>query len=204
MSAAPRTSDEAIGAAAMAIVAEEGPDGLSLRRVADAVGIKAPSLYKRFESRDALLIAVRRRILAALGAALQDARDHGPNAPSDRLARIARAWRAFARSRPGHYALAIGPGISSPFDSELSEALRPLRVTLAETVGSRSAPMAVRVIVSFLHGFVAIEASDVFRLADGSDAAFAVGVSALIDGLGVSTQPVVRVVPERGAASGAA
>ena len=50
MSPAPvKASNAAILAAARAIVASEGDEGLSLNAVADAVGVRAPSLYKRFE-----------------------------------------------------------------------------------------------------------------------------------------------------------
>ena len=43
--------------AAIAIMDDKGPARLRLRDVADAVGIKEPSVYKFFENRDALIVA---------------------------------------------------------------------------------------------------------------------------------------------------
>ena len=74
MCAAPaKTSDEAIVAAAREIVAESGATELSMQAVAEAVRVRAPSLYKRFPSRDALLDAVALGGLAELGAKLERA-----------------------------------------------------------------------------------------------------------------------------------
>ena len=61
----PRTdrgrTPEAILDAAEALFAERGYDGASLRDVADRVGVRAPSLYNHFESKDALYVAVLER-----------------------------------------------------------------------------------------------------------------------------------------------
>lgn len=43
--------------AAVVIMDDKGPTRLRLRDVAEAVGIKEPSIYKFFESRDALIVA---------------------------------------------------------------------------------------------------------------------------------------------------
>src|SRR5690348_3358076 len=68
-----KTSDDEIIAAARAIIAEHGVDKLSLGEVATAVGIKAPSLYKRFADRGALVDAVRDSVLRQLADALEAA-----------------------------------------------------------------------------------------------------------------------------------
>lgn len=52
---AAKTSDSDIIKAARSIVVAKGADGLLLKDVANTVGVKAPSLYKRFADRDALL-----------------------------------------------------------------------------------------------------------------------------------------------------
>ena len=52
MSPAPvKATNDNILAAARAIAAHEGADSLSLNAVAEAVGVRAPSLYKRFANR---------------------------------------------------------------------------------------------------------------------------------------------------------
>lgn len=50
---------------ALAILAVEGPDGLSLRRLAGRVGVTARALYSYFESKDALEAALVERVMPA-------------------------------------------------------------------------------------------------------------------------------------------
>ena len=59
--------------AAYDIVVAEGHRALSLRRVADAVGVAHRSLYNHFEDREALVDAVAERGYAELAAALRPA-----------------------------------------------------------------------------------------------------------------------------------
>ena len=53
-----------IVAAAMALLNEQGFEGVSLRRLAQRLGISAPSLYWHFADKSALLAAVLERIFA--------------------------------------------------------------------------------------------------------------------------------------------
>src|ERR1700758_1255448 len=46
---------ERISQAALAILEDEGPDAVSMRRVADAVGITPMAIYHHFPNREALL-----------------------------------------------------------------------------------------------------------------------------------------------------
>jgi len=48
--------------AALALLNEEGLDGVSLRRIAQRLGIKAPSLYWHFRDKSALLAAIIEKI----------------------------------------------------------------------------------------------------------------------------------------------
>jgi AcrR family transcriptional regulator len=59
----PLISRQATVAAALAIVDEEGPDALSLPRLARRLNVKAPSLYHHFSDKDEILAAVARAIV---------------------------------------------------------------------------------------------------------------------------------------------
>jgi AcrR family transcriptional regulator len=47
-----------IAAVARAILEDEGPEALTMRRLADQLGIRAPSLYKHFRDKTALEVAI--------------------------------------------------------------------------------------------------------------------------------------------------
>ena len=55
---AARLTKAKIVAAAMALLNDEGLDGVSLRKLAGRLGVRAPSLYWHFPDKDALLAAV--------------------------------------------------------------------------------------------------------------------------------------------------
>ena len=70
-----RTSTEEIVAAGREILEVAGPSGLTMQAVADRVGVRAPSLYKRVRDRDALHAAVATASIDALTARLEAAGD---------------------------------------------------------------------------------------------------------------------------------
>jgi AcrR family transcriptional regulator len=90
-----------IAAAARALLDAEGPEGLTMRRVADALGIKAPSLYKHVPDKTALeqLVVAEGfiEVAEALEAAMLDA--------ADPLAALAKAYRDYAIAHPHLYRL---------------------------------------------------------------------------------------------------
>ena len=53
---------------ALAIVAESGPDALSMRAIADRIDYSAAGLYEYFGSKEEILNAVREEGMAQLGA----------------------------------------------------------------------------------------------------------------------------------------
>jgi len=78
MSAPPKTSDREICEAARRLLETEGEGGLSMQAVAQAVGVRGPSLYKRFANRSDLLSAVARDTLLELAELL-----HNPPADAE-------------------------------------------------------------------------------------------------------------------------
>ena len=92
----------AIVAAAGELLDEEGRDALTMRRLAERTGLKASSLYRHLPGKGAIEAAL-------IGQALEDAADAFEAAtaarPSDPLAAIGRAYRAFALAWPHRYRL---------------------------------------------------------------------------------------------------
>lgn len=119
--------------AAEALVRERGTDGWSLREASARVGVSSSAAYHHFASRDALVRALRRRVLARLGERLSRAvgRTAGPEAGTDhqrRLVAIGRTYVQWAVEDPSVARLAFGAGAAGPGsgpDSESDSAPHP-------------------------------------------------------------------------------
>jgi AcrR family transcriptional regulator len=92
-----------IVAAAWQIARERGLAGLALRDVAARVGMRAPSLYSYFTSKNDLYDAMFADGYAQAERALSGAGAHLP--PVERLHAIARAFVAFSQADPARYQL---------------------------------------------------------------------------------------------------
>lgn len=87
--------------AARGLLEREGWDRVTMRDLADDVGIRAPSLYKHFANKDALKAVLVGVALAESGAALR---------PVTGVSDLLTAYRAVARGNPNLYRLAtVGP-----------------------------------------------------------------------------------------------
>lgn len=92
----------AILSEARRVITQQGFHALSTRRIADAVGCTATSIYIYFQSKDALLHAVIDEGMQALHTRLEAAR-LGPGAAPERVARMARAYAEFGLGQPTLY-----------------------------------------------------------------------------------------------------
>ena len=93
-------------AAARALLASAGDaDAVSIRAVADAVGVTSPSIYLHFEDKTALLTAVVADVFAELDDAMLSAA-RGLDDPMDQLRAYGLAYVQFALSHPAHYRIA--------------------------------------------------------------------------------------------------
>ncbi|MFF2619152.1 TetR/AcrR family transcriptional regulator [Kitasatospora sp. NPDC058046] len=91
---------ERIALAALQVVDEDGPDGLTMRALAERLGVKAASLYNHIQSKDELVDAV--------SGLVNDEIDHTPLGDPDwraGLAAYARGYRAVFLRHPNAIAL---------------------------------------------------------------------------------------------------
>lgn len=174
-----RTSIAGIVAAGRSIVEAEGVDGLTMQQVAAAVGVRAPSLYKRVLDRGDLVRLIGNDIALELGVTLDAAATSGE--PRADLRAIADAFRAFALAHPEAYGLLFArlpeqARVDPELNARASEAL--LR-TAGELAGQGEALEAARTVVAWATGFVSMELAGAFRLGGDVDAAFAYGIDRL-------------------------
>ena len=120
----PRGSGERLRAdiifAARALMIE-APDALSMRAVADSVGVTAPSIYRHFADKDDLVTAVVLDVFEELDAAMLAA-GAGIDDPLERLHAYGLAYVRFAMAHPEHYRIATMDACPRPdIDQMLQE-----------------------------------------------------------------------------------
>jgi AcrR family transcriptional regulator len=154
---------------ARALLVEDGVEGLTLGRVAAALGIKPPSLYKHFAGKreiEAVLIAEG---LEGFARALEG-RGHD-------LAAVARAYRRFAHANPQLYRLMT----ERPLPRDLlPEGLEERAAApLVDAVGD---PDLARAAWAFAHGMVQLELAGRFPPDADLDPAWTKAVAAFTSG----------------------
>lgn len=101
-------------------ISEVGAAALSLRAIARALSLSAPSIYHHFADRDALVTALIIDAYTSLGDAQIAARDAVPASDlQGRLRATGSAYRAWALAMPQRYQLIFGtpiPGYQAPAD----------------------------------------------------------------------------------------
>jgi AcrR family transcriptional regulator len=173
-----RTSLVEIVAAGRRTLESDGLDGLTMLRVAEAVGVRAPSLYKHVRGRGDLVRLIAEDAARQLGAEL-DAATTG-RAREDLRAQL-EAFRAFAHAHPAAYGLLFAalPEAWRPDAGALARSSEAALRTATALAGPDRALEAARTVVAWAHGFVSMELAGAFRLGGDVDAAFAFGVERL-------------------------
>jgi AcrR family transcriptional regulator len=97
---------EIVTAAKALLAKSSSADAMSIRAVADAVGVTAPSIYLHFTDKDDLLSAVVADVFTELDASMLAAAE-GLAAPMERLRAFGMAYVRFAVSHPEHYRIAL-------------------------------------------------------------------------------------------------
>lgn len=154
-----------IVAAARELLEAEGPGALTMRALAERLGIRAPSLYAHFAGKEGLEAAIAATSFEEAGAAMAGARD---------LASLGRAYRTFALAHPDVYRMVN--------DRPLPRALLPEGLE-ARTAGPLLALCGgdgdvARAAWAFAHGMVMLELAGRFPEGADLDAAWAAGMGA--------------------------
>lgn len=166
----------------------EGPDALTMRRLGEVVGMRAPSLYKHLPDKAAVTGAIVELAMLELGTALHEAVADEAEPPLTRISRLLSAYRAQALTSPHLYRLATaGPLARDQLSPGLEDwAGEPFFLVTGE-------PYLAQALWSATHGTVILELDE--RYLPGSDldrtwaalaAAFA---AALTSGPGQPTSP---------------
>ena len=178
-----RTSLAEIVDAGRALLETTGLDGLTMQAVADRVGVRAPSLYKRVRNRTELIGRIAEATTHELGGRLEAAATAEPGAERALVA-LARTVRAFAHERPVAFGLVFAPGGGTSVDPDsLRRASAPVLRVGAELVGDDDALDAARTVTAWANGFVSMELSGAFRLGGDVDRAFEFGIATVASGL---------------------
>ena len=82
---------------------QEGYQNLSMRKIADAIGYSATSIYLYFDSKDALLHALIHEGMMELRDRLQETAAQHPEAPVHRLRALCRCFVEFGLDNPEYY-----------------------------------------------------------------------------------------------------
>lgn len=170
-----RTSLAEIVDAGRSLLEAGGPPKLTMQAVAERVGVRAPSLYKRVRDRDALLILV--------GIATADDLADRMEASDGTLTALGHTYRAFAQQHPEGFRLLFT--IQGP-DAAMARASVPLLRATQEIVGEDAALNAARLVTAWATGFVNMELSGSFRFDGDIDEAFEYGIERLVAGLRAS------------------
>ncbi|MCL4559505.1 MAG: WHG domain-containing protein [Chloroflexi bacterium] len=171
-----RLDREAVVQAAADLVNAEGPEALTINRLARNLHVRPPSLYNHIGGLGEL-----RRALALLNARLLGDRLIAAvmgRSGAAGVAALAQAYRAYVKEYPGLYqaSLRVSGNLSQP-DPELEAAeARVVRAALAivESFGltGEAAIHAVRVLRSAVHGFVTLEIAGGFGIPLDLDESF--------------------------------
>jgi len=156
--------------AARELLEEEGPEALTMRRLGERLGIRAPSLYKHFAGKEELEAVLMAEALEEIGVALAEALGGAGGEP---IAALAGAYRRYALAHPHLYRLATERPL--PRD-HLPEGLEQRAAApVLEATGDQD---RARALWAFTHGMVQLELARRFPPDADLDAAWREGLAA--------------------------
>lgn len=168
-----------------------------MQRLAKAVGVKAPSLYKHVDSRDHLIRLIAEDVVGDLIVALDDAVTGDD--PGEDLAALTHAVRDFAHANPEAYGLLFSrlPEEQRPDAALLEQGVAALLRTTEALAGEGNALDAARTVTAWGHGFISMELAGAFRMGGDVDHAFEFGLDRLVTVLSESAPLEPPTMPAR-------
>jgi AcrR family transcriptional regulator len=159
--------------AAHRLLESEGPDALTMRRLGDELGIRAPSIYKHFPGKPAVELAMIEDAMVELGAALHQAVAGAET--GDALTALLVAYRSHALAHPNLYRLATGaPLRRQDMAAGLEDwAGEPFYLATGE-------PYLAQALWAFAHGMVILELDNRFLPDSDLDRTWATGAAAFV------------------------
>lgn len=161
--------------AAVAVLAELGAEGFTLREAARRVGVSHRAVYRHFEDKRSVLAAVAEEGYRALEVEMRGAIEQsGASEPEDRLVALCEGYVRFARRERARYQVMFGPRLNEDerFPS-LEAAIRGVvRVVSHELkLAGPEAPSIVRrdagiSLWSAVHGFASLHLAGRVPLSD--------------------------------------
>lgn len=177
----PKTSSEEIISVAIDLIQREGEKSLTVARLAAEIGIRAPSLYKRFSGRDAIIEQVERRLFSMLGDILR--RSIKSDTASSMFSACL-AHREFAKKHSRLYPLLFSR--SRLQDDEAVDIRAKSASPIIELFKDDEPDVALnkaRTMTAYVHGFITIEIADGFQLGGDVDRAFEYGTKTIIQAI---------------------
>jgi len=159
--------------AARELLEQEGAAALTMRRLAERLGIRAPSLYKHLPDKAALEAAIIATGLEDTATALEAALDAALAAGAEPLAALAAAYRTFALAHPHLYRLMT--------DQPLPRDLLPAGIedrAAAPLLRAAGDLDKARAVWAFAHGMILLELAGRFPPGADLDTAWQQGITA--------------------------
>ncbi len=188
---------QALVEAALALIAEKGPQGFTMAEAAKLADVSAAAPYRHFTGREELIVELARQGFDLFADLLEHAYRDGQPSPLAAFEAVSRAYLAFARRHPGHYVAMFESGVSPNASRDLAAACaraNKILVRAAHDLSQRLPPdrrppteMFAAHVSAMSHGIVELYA----RGAPGSRGPFTpedlleTGIGIYLRGLGV-------------------
>ena len=151
-----KTNAQIILAVAIDSLEQYGEESLSIRELANRLGISPRALYRYYPDRAALDDALAEEVFRRLRSALVDA--VGTRVGKEALRAGAIAYLEFAQAHPAWYAMLAKVPVQTPGLAQAEHAMWTFVLGLIENVvGQEVAPSASVALWAFLHGFIGLE-----------------------------------------------